>query len=273
MLVISSDLVLVDPATQFSLANPIIGYQNIVTVANIAATSEDASGFYPATNLANNATYLRWQAADLTAQAITIHNDPDIDLEFVGIARHNIGTAKASVKIQGSQDGGSTFVDLTDTQTFANDDPIMFRFTKQNYTDIKIVFGAATAVALQVAVVFCGPLLTLQRKIYVGHTPINYGRQTVNVNGMSESGQFLGRLYVSGGRATSVSMKNLTPDWFRDFFDPFAIAAQETPFFFAWRPDEYPDEIGYCWMSSDPKMTNQSSNGLVSVDMNLGGIA
>jgi hypothetical protein len=273
MLVISSDLVLVDVSTQFSLNNPIIGYDNIVTAANISASSADASGFYPATNMANPATYALWKASSTAAQAIIINNSGDDYIEFVGIARHNLGTIKATVRIQGSQDGGSTYQDLTSDQLFANDDPIIFRFTKLTYDAIKIVIGAATGSPAKIAVVSVGPLLTLQRRIYVGHTPITYARQTNNVNGMSESGQFLGRLFVAEGRATSVQLKNLTPDWYRTYFDPFCIAAETLPFFFAWRPADYPNEVGYCWLASDPKPVNQGSNGLMSVDMNVGGIA
>ncbi len=272
MLVISSELTLVDADTQFSLNNPIIGYENIVDFTGISASTSDASGFYPATNMANPSTNLKWKALDSADVSITIVNDTSVDLEYVGLARHNLGTVRGQITVVGSTDGGSTYpIALAGPFIPANNEPLMFRFTKANYTNIAIVIQNMTGIP-QVAVCMCGPLLALQRRIYVGHTPITYARQTSNVNGMSESGEFLGRLNIAQGRSTTFSMKNLTPDWYRDYLDPFILAAKETTFFFAWRPQSYPNEIGYCWLTSDPKMVNQSPNGMVSCDLAVGGI-
>lgn len=272
MIVFSDSLVLVDPTTQFSLANPIIGYNNIVIPSQIAASSEDASGFYPATNMANPATNLKWKAAGDADATIIITNLDAVDLEYIGIARHNLGTIKSTISVDGSTDGGSTYSEaLIDPFMQVTDDPIVCRFTKANYTNLRITLASNSDVP-QIAVIYCGALLTLQRRIYVGHTPITLGRSRSNVNGMSESGQFLGRLFISQGRATAVSMKNLTPDWYRTYFDPFVDAAGEIPFFFAWRPEDYPDEVGYCWLAADPKPVNQASNGMMSVDLSFGGL-
>lgn len=270
MIVFSDSLVLIDQS-QFDLTSPIIGYDNIVTVSNIAASSEDSSGFYPATNMANPATNLKWKAASDADTTIILTNTDSVDLEYVGLARHNLGTIKSNISVDASTDGGSTYVSLISAFMPANDDPLICRFTKANYTNIRITMASNLDVP-QIAVCYCGDLLTLQRRIYVGHTPITMGRNRVNVNGMSESGQFLGRLFISKSRATTASMKNLTPDWYREYFDPFVEAAGEIPFFFAWRPSDYPDEVGYCWLVSEPKPVNQSSNGMMSVDLSVGGI-
>jgi hypothetical protein len=53
---------------------------------------------------------------------------------------------------------------------------------------------------------------------------------------------------------------------------PFLLAAQETPFFFAWRPTTYPTECGYCWLISDPTPSNSQANGMMAVSLDLEGV-
>ena len=113
----------------------------------------------------------------------------------------------------------------------------------------------------------------LQRRIYVGHTPIPYGRESRVTTGVSESGNFLGRIVLGESLETSVDLQNMTPAWYRAEMDPFIAASKEAPFFFAWRPDSYPRETGYAWMTNNPKPSNQRSNGMMQISLSMGGIA
>jgi hypothetical protein len=121
--------------------------------------------------------------------------------------------------------------------------------------------------------VYAGKLLILQRRIYVGHSPITYAKKTRVATGRSENGQLLGRIVLSESSQTVVELPHLTPDWFRTYMTPFLDFAKEFPFFFAWRPSTYPNEVGYAWMLNDPAMTNQLGNGFVKTSLELGGIA
>ena len=67
-------------------------------------------------------------------------------------------------------------------------------------------------------------------------------------------------------------MLHLTPSWYRTNMVPFVEAGRETPFFFAWRPSSYPLEVGYAWLLNDPQMSNQLPNGMVQVELAMGGI-
>jgi hypothetical protein len=122
------------------------------------------------------------------------------------------------------------------------------------------------------AVLYTGALLVLQRRIYVGHTPITMGRTSKITNARSESGNFLGRIVLNEMTETSVSIQNLTPDWYRSQLDPFIRASKETPFFFAWRPGDYANEVGYAWITDDPQPSNQRSNGMMQIDFQMRGI-
>src|SRR4030067_380322 len=58
--VISSSLTVVAGVDGLNTDSPIIGYDQLVTSMNIAATTEDID--FPVANLANPATHLRWKS-------------------------------------------------------------------------------------------------------------------------------------------------------------------------------------------------------------------
>jgi len=248
---------------------PIICYQNLLTSANLS--TDEANTAFPAVNLANVSTASIWKATTLAEQYITSAISTVETVNFVAIARHNFGTAGIAVSIEGDPDGLG-FDELVASAIPANDAPLIFRFTPIALTSIRIKLAAGTVIP-QAAVVYVGTDLPLQRNIYVGHTPITYGRSNRIVNGRSESGNFLGRIVIGSSVGTSVSLQNLTAAWYRASFEPFLLAAKEAPFFFGWRPSTYSAEAGFAWLTNEPQPVNQRSNGMMMIDMNLGGIA
>lgn len=275
MIIISDDLVL--GLTEETDANaPLIGWDNLVTISNVTASSEDAD--FPVTNIANAITTLiaRWQATTTAAQTIDIEVASVEEIDYVAIARHNLGSGQIPVTIEGQDGSGSpTWFELVQETLLPNDAPAIFRFTPQSLTHVRISMGAGGSGGdpAQIAVVYTGKLLPIQRRIYVGHTPINYGRSSKVVSGKSENGEFLGRIVISEQVATTVELQNLTPAWYRSVLDPFIQGSKETPFFFAWRPGDYPNEVGFAWMTNDPQPKNQRPNGMMNIDLQMTGIA
>jgi hypothetical protein len=176
--------------------------------------------------------------------------------------------------------GGTTFtpaarafpwVEIVQETLLGDDTPALFRFTPQPLAAVRMRLGAGLAIP-RAAVFYAGKLTVLQRRIYVGHTPLPYGRATNITNGRSESGNFMGRIVTGSRTQTSVHLANLTPAWYRTELEPFLQAAQEAPFFFAWRPSSYPREVGYAWLTNDPQPSNQRSNGMMQVELQMAGI-
>lgn len=268
MIVISSAVVLVSPTEGINADSPVFGYVNLVTVSNVVAGTT-ASG-YPASNVANPATFLEWRGADTTEQLFTVNlagNTEDVD--YVGIARHNFGSAQIAVSIEGDTGSGYTVVGA---EVLPGDDtPLLFRIATASYIGLRVRMKSGGS-APRIAVVYAGKLLVCQRRFYVGHAPITLNRQSRITNGRSESGNFLGRIVLGEGVSTSVNLQNLDPAWYRANFDPFVKASKDCPFFFAWRPSTYPAEVGYCWATNEPKVTNQRANGMMQVDLQLAGI-
>lgn len=250
-----------------SLNRPIICYDNLITTDNIAATSS-ATGF-PITDVANPATYLYWKANALTAQDITITlTDNEQLIDYIAIARHNLYSCGATVTITGNA-GGSDF-EVVEEFRPTSDDPIIITFDPQAFVELVIEISAAD-VAAQIAIIYCGEMLRMERNIYVGFSPMTINKDSDAVAGFSENGNFLGRIIVNESRGGNMTLNNLTPAWVRNELKPFLAAAKTLPFFFAWRPQSYPDEIVFAWQTDTqgPYPSNSLPNGMMQFSMSM----
>lgn len=245
--------------------NPRIGWRNIVPVCTLTATGS-AAGF-PVTNLANTATYLPWRGEDAAGETITITPAATTATNYIAIARHNLSGTQYT--FQSSPDG-TTWTTLAQA-TPADDTPIIHAFTEIDRPYYRLVL-AAGPVAPSIAVLYVGQLLTIERRIHVGHKPAQLARVREVSSGVSESGQFLGRVLRSATFETSVELQNLTSAHFYDDIDPFLEAMAVTPFFWARRPDARPDEVIFGWAQGDPQVMNQRNNGMMQVSWKMQGI-
>lgn len=278
MIVISSSLVL-SPAADNPLGTPIFGWHNLVTPGSVAATSEDAS--FPATNVANPSTALRWQAdapgsppADEYLTVSIGHVDP---IDYLAVAVHNFGSGQIPVSVEGvTQLVGSPpeldWTELVSEQMLASDDPVVFRFTPQSLLAIRLRMqpGIETPTA---AVLYVGKLLVAERGTHQDYTPINQARMTEVMDGRSESGHFLGRVVLSEKRQSPFALRYLRDAWYRTEFDPFLKMAQTTPFFFAHKPLEFPGDVGYVTLTNDPQPVRHFDTGTRAVELQMVGVA
>ena len=258
--VISSALVLSKAVLQSNSA--ILAFDNVVNFDNVSATSETLRG--QITNLANPATAYTWIAEDTATQTITVLADGR-EVDYIGIARHNLNQAGLTVEVKFNG------VTVLTPRTVTAEQSQLLLFNVAAPAEIQIIIAGATDPA-RIAVLYIGKSIRLERNIYVGHTPITYGRSRKSINGLSENGQYLGQLVVRETLTTNVALQNLTPAWYRSTLDPFFAEKPRRPCFWAWRPEGYPDEVGYAWVEGDPMPVNQRSNGMMSVNWQFRGI-
>lgn len=277
MIVISTNLVL-SPTLAPLLNLPIFGWRNLVTAANVDATSEEAD--YPASNVANPSTALRWRGevgsppADEYLTSMVESVEP---LDYVAIAGHNFGSAQIPVSIEGAtQIEGSPpeldWQEIVQDVLLPNDGPVIFRFEPQSLLAVRLRMqpGAAPPTA---AVMYAGKLLVCERSTGQDHTPVNFGRRVNVMSGRSETGNFLGRVVLGEHRATSFALQRVRASWFRSEMDPFLIDAKERPFFFAWKPQEHPHDVGFCWLTGDPQVVREFDTGTMAVSLDMNGVA
>lgn len=268
MLVLSSAVVLqAAAAAQPDL--PLVGWHNVVTPQTIVATKA-LSGSNPASLLGTPNTFEQWWSDSTEEQYLTITTNEVDPIDYIGVAKHNFSSAEIPVSIEGFID--DEWVEIVEEVILADDSPVIFRFAAQSLSQVRIRLQEGS-VEPRAAVVYCGRLLPLQRRIYVGHTPLPHGRRFSISNGMSESGQFLGSIITGEWRATTVPLSLLDPDWYRANLDPLLSTGHGRPFFFAWRPDSYPREVGYGWLTEDPAPVPASPSNLISVDLKITGVS
>jgi hypothetical protein len=236
-------------------------YGKTGTTAPANATDGTLLGTLAFTNLANESS-----GRDITS------SDQDTLFGFLWI---QVVAGSGNVTLAEAQlyESLENWVDLTTAVTPTDNLPMIFKFNIQSALQkVRLKIGAGN-VPIVAAVLYAGQSLVFQRRVYVGHTPMTMGRSTTVVTGMSESGNFLGRIVTGETRKTTVALGNLAPDWYRNNMDGFIKLAVTVPFFFAWRPVSYPAETGYAWLQSDAVPVNQSPNGLMSVQLSLAGVA
>jgi hypothetical protein len=272
VIVITDDVVLTaaEVASGIGADNPRIGYHNIVTADNIAASGSDTD--WPVTNLGSPVTYLKWQGASTSQHTLTVTPSPAEVVNYFGLAGHNLGSGGIAVKLQQSFNG-STWADLCDEFIPADDYALMVEFadtTASAYYRLVLTPGGVTIP--QVAAFNLGRVLRMQRRLYVGFEPPTLNPKTTVSSGRSESGQFLGRVRRSQMLENAAEFKNLTAAWVRTYFKPFQTAAETLPFFFAWRPSTYPTEVGYMWLKDDPALVNEQANGMMAASIKMQGI-
>jgi hypothetical protein len=258
---------------------PLIGYQNLVTTGNVSASTESAG--FPATNLANPATHLKWKGGVNTAgiELITLNTSSANAIDYVGIVRHNFGTMRVPVSLETTD---SPPVVLITPQVFTDNLPILFRFAPQilGGVRIRIDYSAnsppeSSLFPPEAAVIYVGRLLVLERSITIGqgHVPISYGRRSSIVNGMSETGNFLGRIVLGEYRQSKAQFEWFTSTFYRASIDAFIAAAQEIPFFWAWSPLEYPAEVGYVWLTNNVEPEVDPVTRRIALTLEMRGIA
>jgi len=270
MLVLSQALVLAAQAAAIPADNPVIGWETVVEVGAITATS--AATGYPVSNLLNPATHLLWkESPDSPAvdQYLTIAIGTVDDLDYVGIARHNFGTAGIVVSVEGYID--SVWTEIVEETMLPNDDAVLLRFEPQSLEAIRVRLQPGSAPA-QAAVLYCGKLLEMERGLYVNHTPLSHGRKAKVVTGKSEAGNFLGRIVLNELRESVARFVLLDPAWYRTYMDDFLAQTSERPFFFAWRPATYPFETGFAWLTNDPMPAPDDQSHLIQVELVMQGV-
>jgi hypothetical protein len=239
-----------------------IGWQNIVRSNNVTGTNGLTGN--PLISLTNSLTYDRYRP-NASPATITVDAGTNVTCDYFGIAAHTLNGA--TIVFASSTNNSTYTTRLTITPT--NNDPIMGLFAPvtARYWRLTITFGVAPFIGS----LYVGKVLEMQRPIYQGINPPKLSRVTEIKPNISETGQWLGRSIVRKGYQTSLGWNNLKADWYRQNFEPFTLSARENPFFIAWRPETFDNDIMYSWTNGDIVPTNSGPKDFMSVSINIEG--
>ncbi|AIM40725.1 hypothetical protein N22_023 [Idiomarinaceae phage 1N2-2] len=205
-------------------------------------------------------TYERAISSGAGSITYTMPQNRNIDCVAIG-AGSWVGV---EAQIQTSNTVGGSFVTRA-TVTPDNNRPIIAIFNSVSVRRVRVIFAGVVTVG----VVSAGIALQMQRPIFGGHNPITMSRQTEYQSRRSESGNFVSRNIIREGLNGQYEWSNLTDNWVRQYFDPFILSARKLPFFIAWRPEDYPDEVAYAWTTGDISPNNIGTRNLMSVSMDV----
>ena len=262
--------------------NPIIGWHSVLQPENIIA-SEYVSG-RPAVNMWNPDTYSFWEGDSVagdpsvsTTQYVTLVNTNNAPVDYIGIAKHNLGSVGYTYTLQHSTNGGSTWSNVTAPRVIATNNAIIDYFDQLTSDQFRIKLEKtlsghpATIAGPIISHVKLGKALVLQRRIYVGHSPATIAKRVKKINNGSESGQYLGAIITRSYYMSECVQQNNTPAFVRTYIKPFIDhvnghrsddGTAPCTFFFAWRPGDYPDEIVYGWTDDNIAPKNQGSDSM-----------
>jgi len=160
----------------------------------------------------------------------------------------------------------------------ADDEPLLFRFALQDGDPFPI---DAVRLRLQpgtlppeATTMYVGKLLQFPRGEVGDKTPAALARKQRVVNGQSERGGFIGRVITGAYINGEAVFQKLESDFFRESVTPFLKAAEGDPFFYAWHPVLYPDDVVFVQITEgkDPEPI-YDLNHRVTLALDLTGIS
>jgi len=255
---------------------PRIYHHNLVEFTTIEAEQETTAN--PATNMANVDTSILWKSGSTDVQKITVlfsYTDP---IDYVGFARHNFsegGCVVTSIEILdpgGTPGDDNDWTEVVGENILADNLATVFQFVATPANGVRITITPGT-VEPQAAVMYAGTALPLPEGIPPGHMPIKYARQSQGYGATANSGDRLGYVELGATLSANIVQKSVNPAWYRTNLQPIATLGKRATFFFAWDPENYPDEVGFCWPVSDPMPTLNYVTGHIDITFEIGGLA
>lgn len=220
--------------------HPRICYQSYLDAGTVTVSSGDI------TAAKSKLTYDKWQPSGST-EWVQVDAGSSVDVDYLAIAAHNL--TGRTISLQWSDSGSTGWTTAATTSIDSTDSVVLLLTSPINKRYWRLLVSGASG--MSVGVIMIGKALAVQRSINAGHSPITLSRTTVVRPAVSERGQWLGRNVIRSGLSTNIALNNLYADWYRANFDDFVESARTDPFFFAWRPETYPDEVAYCWTTDD----------------------
>lgn len=204
-------------------------------------TATDTATGYDVLNIRDGKSFTSWKGLSAGTKYITVDCGSAKSADCLGIFKHNLGTAAASVSVE-SSDNGVDWTQRLAPFTPANDKAILKTFTlaTAQYKRIKIV---TASVAAQIAECSLGVRITFP---HPPNTPFIPASESVEVDvAKSKSGQRLEAIVRFVEWEVKPEWSYLSRTWLEANVQPFwrNWARYLKPFFWAWDMDVYPSEI------------------------------
>lgn len=240
-----TDARLIQLADQGMINNPFVAWQNLGAAATLGGTAVIAGG--ERANAVTGSTYDKWRP-DVTTTSASLSFDfgTATAVGFAAIAAHNAADYADTVALQISSNG-TTWAAVSSATAVAG---IMAWRVTVSARYWRFLFNGLTAGnPLSVGVAFMGPEIIIPSRIYQGFSPVITPTEVQLQSNVSVGAHLLGSSVISQGSKLSADFQHVPAAFVRgDEWMAFQSAfGRGKPFFFAWRPDKYAQDVHYCW--------------------------
>lgn len=252
------------------MANPTIGYVNLLEDAATSATSE-ATG-YPKENAYDGLTFDGWKAGAAGTVYFTADLGSAQSVDYWACAAHDLHQRSGTIKLQYSADNFSVDINDVGAAVTPSDGGVIFRtFTavSARYWRFEV---SSTTVASFIGALALGPRLDIPEGMAIGFVPPTLSYDDEVTNQRAEGGAFLGRSVLRYGAETEMRFDLVDPAWVRSDWKPFMEHARTRPFFLSWDVDNYPAEAVFAWSDGKIPAPKYSHSTWMSVSMRIKGL-
>lgn len=166
------------------------------------------------------------------------------EIKAIGVAGHNLGGSNGRLELLHDSNNDGTFTSYG-TVDFTDNSPLMYFQSGITSKDWRVV--VSRAILPEIAVLWVGDPLVMQRSFYGGFRPARMNRATEVLGNLSGNGQLLGRSKQRTILKSRYDWMNLTYSWVRanlDGSNGLIVSLEEEPCFLAWRP-ELTEDVDY----------------------------
>ena len=240
-------------------------------VAGTVTASTEAEGFDAKFAYAEELVNA-WRPTAVPADWTVTFAD-DAPVSYVGIGAHTIGSSGATVKAQ-VPDGSGGWNDVPGCVATPSDDAaILFLLSVQDVGAVRVVVSEAIA---EIGYILTGQATEIPRLAQFTGLPITESQQVEYRDNTSMTGKPLGRTLQRDGLEFTVEIENL-PETFRATeWAAFRQAMERGGrqfFFYAPKPEKYPDEVALAWQRQPSPFERAIPNKNISgaINMTCGG--
>ena len=212
--------------------------------------------------------------------SVMIYLNGDInssDFDALGFIISGLEGDAVTVDLSYVPTGGGSFTILK-SQSVSRDGCHLMTFTKPVGSYFwRITFSGITAAQsdstpISIPVIMVGKLMQFEKCIRNRYAPLDYSRKTEFLTNESGTGQYIGRSIIRRNHESTVSFDLMTAPWVRSTFQPFVRHARTKPYFFAWNPEKYPDEVNYVWTDEDIVVEYTGDRNRMSASWSMRGL-
>lgn len=243
-----------------------IGYENLLENGTVVASSEDAD--FPVANAYD------WRTSDFFKPAASGTINIDLTLsgadgaDYFAFYGQDLYSHGGTIKLQ--YWNGAAYVDCFTAITPTDNTPQMVTFASQSATLWRVVITCSSV--FSIAVISFGAQLTLERGMYFGWTPPQFGRNTQLIDSTSDGGEFLGRSIIANGVSSDLQLNQASDAWMRTYGLPLLKRLELKPFFFVPNITGYPGECVFAFTDGAIPPPTQSAYGFMSASIPIRGM-